>query len=60
MGIPHVSSGEAGERKLYISKDFVLGAGREDVVVFRMGEFVGFFLDDLVTRTSGKNNGSVN
>lgn len=60
MGIPHVSSGEAGERKLYISKDFVLGAGREDVVVFRMGEFVVFFLDDLVTRTSGKNNGSVN
>lgn len=24
LGIPHVSSGEAGERKLYISKDFVV------------------------------------
>ena len=43
LGIPHVSSGEAGERKLYISKEFLWGLGWEDGV-FRWGSFFFFWM----------------
>ena len=45
LGIPHVSSGEAGERKLYISKDFVWGLGPGRMAcLFEWGSLLLFFL----------------